>query len=547
MTTPILLLTARGDADDRIRGLEAGADDYLPKPFEPRELLLRINAILRRVPKPQPRAEPPQTLQLGERALRHEPRRALARPRPDPPDRDRGDADAHLRRPRPRAGHPPASWSRTSAAASPRRRSAPSTCRSPACAARSRTTPARRATCRPCAARATCWRRTDWPAPPAIRGPPTPCLPPPRFRLGSPRGAGGGEGVGSDYRRVDDYLAGTSSCAADPGARRRARGQRGGRAARDRRVAAAGQAAAPPRPHGGARRILEIGTLGGYSTIWLARALPEGGRLVSLEADAGARRGRPRQHRPRRPRRAGRGDRRAGARDAARACAGRSTSSSSTPTSAATPTTSAGRSGCRGRAPSSSATTWCATARSPTRRAPTPASSAPGGSSTCWRGEPRLTGTAIQTVGSKGWDGFAHRDRRRHRRRLIDSTAPQRRLAEAGRSGGGHAVAGEEGAHRLVGSAAISASLGQAAPSSARRNSPDLHSAANWSAAVSGSSIASSPRAAGGVEERDQLGPRPRRARRRGTRRRARGSGRPRRCRRGTSPARPARTGSWRS
>ena len=55
LTTPILLLTARGDADDRILGFEAGADDYLPKPFEPRELLLRINAILRRVPKPQPR------------------------------------------------------------------------------------------------------------------------------------------------------------------------------------------------------------------------------------------------------------------------------------------------------------------------------------------------------------------------------------------------------------------------------------------------------------------------------------------------------------
>lgn len=45
---PILMLTARGDADDRIRGLEAGVDDYLAKPYEPRELLLRIASILRR-------------------------------------------------------------------------------------------------------------------------------------------------------------------------------------------------------------------------------------------------------------------------------------------------------------------------------------------------------------------------------------------------------------------------------------------------------------------------------------------------------------------
>lgn len=46
--TPILLLTARGEAEDRIRGLSLGADDYLAKPFEPEELVLRINAILRR-------------------------------------------------------------------------------------------------------------------------------------------------------------------------------------------------------------------------------------------------------------------------------------------------------------------------------------------------------------------------------------------------------------------------------------------------------------------------------------------------------------------
>jgi DNA-binding response OmpR family regulator len=46
--TPVLMLTARGDAIDRIIGLELGADDYLPKPFEPRELVARLRAILRR-------------------------------------------------------------------------------------------------------------------------------------------------------------------------------------------------------------------------------------------------------------------------------------------------------------------------------------------------------------------------------------------------------------------------------------------------------------------------------------------------------------------
>jgi DNA-binding response OmpR family regulator len=46
--TPVLMLTARGDAVDRIVGLELGADDYLPKPFEPRELVARLRAIMRR-------------------------------------------------------------------------------------------------------------------------------------------------------------------------------------------------------------------------------------------------------------------------------------------------------------------------------------------------------------------------------------------------------------------------------------------------------------------------------------------------------------------
>ena len=53
LNIPVLLLTALGQAQDRIAGLESGADDYLPKPFEPRELVLRLNTMLRRAPKKQ--------------------------------------------------------------------------------------------------------------------------------------------------------------------------------------------------------------------------------------------------------------------------------------------------------------------------------------------------------------------------------------------------------------------------------------------------------------------------------------------------------------
>ncbi len=63
-SVPILMLTAMGEAADRIAGLERGADDYMPKPFEPLELLLRINAILRRAPKPP--LEPPTEVSLGD-------------------------------------------------------------------------------------------------------------------------------------------------------------------------------------------------------------------------------------------------------------------------------------------------------------------------------------------------------------------------------------------------------------------------------------------------------------------------------------------------
>ncbi|WP_422075707.1 response regulator [Tranquillimonas rosea] len=64
LDVPILLLTAKGETGDRINGLEAGADDYLSKPFEPKELLLRINAILRRVPHPA-QSVGPKMLHLG--------------------------------------------------------------------------------------------------------------------------------------------------------------------------------------------------------------------------------------------------------------------------------------------------------------------------------------------------------------------------------------------------------------------------------------------------------------------------------------------------
>ena len=65
MKTPILLLTAKAETDNRIEGLEAGADDYLAKPFEPKELLLRINAILRRMPDVETPDVAPKVLNLG--------------------------------------------------------------------------------------------------------------------------------------------------------------------------------------------------------------------------------------------------------------------------------------------------------------------------------------------------------------------------------------------------------------------------------------------------------------------------------------------------
>ena len=72
---PILMLTAMAEPSDRIGGLEAGADDYLPKPFEPRELLLRIRTILRRTLTPAPGAEPAPEIRLG--PLRFDRERAI--------------------------------------------------------------------------------------------------------------------------------------------------------------------------------------------------------------------------------------------------------------------------------------------------------------------------------------------------------------------------------------------------------------------------------------------------------------------------------------
>ena len=70
--TPIIMLTAKGEDVDRIVGLEMGADDYIPKPFNPRELVARISAVLRRVgPEEAPGApsETPQSFTFGEFTL----------------------------------------------------------------------------------------------------------------------------------------------------------------------------------------------------------------------------------------------------------------------------------------------------------------------------------------------------------------------------------------------------------------------------------------------------------------------------------------------
>ena len=150
---PILMLTARADTDDRVTGLEIGADDYLPKPFEPRELLLRLGNIL------QARsADAGAAGRRGAEVVRFGPFIF----RFDRGELRRGDEIVRItEREREILTILGAPRRRQRAARGARRRrqrpptSAPSTCRSTGCAARSRSIRPIPSTCRPCAASAT--------------------------------------------------------------------------------------------------------------------------------------------------------------------------------------------------------------------------------------------------------------------------------------------------------------------------------------------------------------------------------------------------------
>ncbi|MCV7374364.1 response regulator transcription factor [Mycolicibacterium arabiense] len=79
-TVPVILLTALGEEDDRIAGLEAGADDYLTKPFSPRELALRVRSVLRRAPSAV--GAPPVVLTVGDMTVSAASRTVSIRNRP---------------------------------------------------------------------------------------------------------------------------------------------------------------------------------------------------------------------------------------------------------------------------------------------------------------------------------------------------------------------------------------------------------------------------------------------------------------------------------
>ena len=80
-TVPVIVLTARGEEDDRVRGLELGADDYVTKPFSPRELVSRVKAVLRRAETPAPAEKA--TLRIDDRlSLNFDRREVLVEGRP---------------------------------------------------------------------------------------------------------------------------------------------------------------------------------------------------------------------------------------------------------------------------------------------------------------------------------------------------------------------------------------------------------------------------------------------------------------------------------
>ena len=162
----------------------------------------------------------------------------------------------------------------------------------------------------------------------------------------------------------------------------------------------------------GARRILEIGTLGGYSTIWLARALPDGRPAGHPGGRAAPRRGGPRQHRPRRPRRPGRGPDLGPALDTLPGLDGPVRPRLHRRRQAQQPRLS--RLGAAARPPRHGHRLRQRDPRrprSPMPPAATPASSAPARFFEMLAAEPRLSATAVQTVGRQGLGRLRHRHR----------------------------------------------------------------------------------------------------------------------------------------